>query len=212
MAPILSKSEVPSLYNPAGLMWPDVKSMIDHANLNEVSKELEAQIKKVTDSGLKPTHLDGHMLFYYNNDEIFAKVLELSFKYKIPLRIFKSKKYLLPFYPNSVNQLRRLGYIFMDTEKGFYRYKGELQDSAFIEKQYHQYLMALKPGINEIFTHLAYDSPELAIAIGEKDARRRWVDFAIWTDIRTKELAKKCGIIFIGYRPIQELQEIKWKK
>ena len=30
--------------------------------------ELEAQINKILDTGLKPTHLDDHMDFYYHLD------------------------------------------------------------------------------------------------------------------------------------------------
>src|SRR4030042_4805814 len=83
--PVLSKKVVPSLYNTEGIMWQNVKELLHHARRKEIGLELEAQINKVVDTGLKPSHLDYHMDFAYHSD-LFSIVLELSRKYNLPLR------------------------------------------------------------------------------------------------------------------------------
>ena len=53
---------------------------------HELEIEFEAQIEKVLQDNLNPTHLDNHMFFIYLNPYCFEKVIHLAAKYNLPLR------------------------------------------------------------------------------------------------------------------------------
>jgi chitin disaccharide deacetylase len=207
--PILPRSKVPSLYNNDGIMWPDVKQLAEHANIQEAVLEMEAQINKVLDSGIKPTHMEGHMGFYYANNQLFHAVMNLSKKYKIPMRVWETKRYKLPFYTDNILDLHKKGYVFSDSYFGKYIIKGEEQDNSIRMKLYYKYLQSLKPGVHEIIAHFAFKSENLSNAIGSQNDIYRYNDFEFWTDKRTKELADKLNIKFIGFKQIKELQDKK---
>ena len=65
---VLPKTDVPSLYSPQGVMWTTDEAFIIHAQRKDIENEMEAQIKKVLDTGLKPSHLDHHMSIYGHPD------------------------------------------------------------------------------------------------------------------------------------------------
>ena len=96
-APVLPKTDVPSLYNPEGIMWPTIEALLLHAKRKDIERELEAQINKVLDTGLKPSHLDHHMNFHHHPD-LLSTVIELSRKYKLPMRVPEEKKIQIAIY------------------------------------------------------------------------------------------------------------------
>ena len=110
-APVLPKTDVPSLYNPQGIMWPTPEALLLHSKRKDIEMELEAQVNKVLDTGLNPTHIDYHMNFGFNTD-LFPVVVELSHKYYLPMRVPKRKIYKLPFIKNNLWSLRRRGHVF----------------------------------------------------------------------------------------------------
>ena len=58
---VLPQSQVPSLYSPDGIMWQTEQELREHMVVAEALQEMEAQILRVLEAGVKPTHLDDHM-------------------------------------------------------------------------------------------------------------------------------------------------------
>jgi len=204
--PVLSKSDVPSLYNPEGIMWPNIDALLLYANRKDIERELKVQINKVLDMGLRPTHVDYHMNFAYHRD-LFPIVMELSHKYNLSMRLDKKRLLKLPFVKNNLRSLRRRGYVFPDTRKGIYMVGGEDQSLEFRKAKYHSYLQSLKPGVHNIQVHIALQTKELESIMGKRDSSIRQIDYDVWTSDDTKMLAEKLGIIFINFKPLQKLQE-----
>ena len=203
---VLPKSDVPSLYSPQGNMWTTDEAFIMHAQTEDVEKEMEAQIKKVLDTGLKPSHLDHHMSIY--SHPYFLTILaRLSRKYVIPMHIPSRRRYKLPFFKNNITSLRKRGYVFPDTQMGIYQKEVSDLTFDFWKTKYHDYLRSLKPGVHIIKVHIAFQTKELQNITGVLDSSIRQMDYDVWTSDDTKKLAKELGIIFIGYRPLQHLQE-----
>lgn len=202
---VLPQSDVPSLYNPDGIMWRNVQELLQYAKRKDINMELDAQINKILDAGLQPSHLDHHMDFYYHSD-LFADVMELSRKYNLPMRVWKRRKYKLPFFKNNLISLRRMGYVFPDTQMGVYMMGGQNQSLDFRKAKYHEYLRLLKPGVHNIKVHVAFKTKELQNIMGEHDTSIRQIDYDVWCSDDTKQLAKELGIFFIGFRPLQQLQ------
>lgn len=205
-APVLSKADVPSLYNPEGIMWPDMPELLHHAKQIEIKKELEAQINKIFDFGLKPTHLDDHMDLH-NNEYFFPMLMELSRKYNLPMRVWKRKRYKYPFLKNNLISLRKKGFVFPDSQKGIYYMGSNDKSYNFRKAIYYEYLRSLKPGVHTIKIHVASQSKELQDILGSEDLSIRKIDYDVWTSDDTKKLADELGIVFIGYKPLKRLQE-----
>ena len=205
-APVLPKTAVPSLYNCDGVMWPSVKTLLMNAKRKDIENELDAQVNKVLETGLKPTHLDHHMNFAFNWD-LFPIVTKLSYKYNLPMRVPKRKIYKLPFIKNNLWSLKRKGYVFPDTRKGIYMMGGEDQSHEYRKMKYHDHLRSLEPGVHNIQIHLAFQTEALQNLMGLHDSSIRQIDYDVWTSDETIKIAKELGIIFIGYRPLQKLQE-----
>jgi chitin disaccharide deacetylase len=204
--PVLSSEKVPSLYNPQGIMWSNVKELLLQAKRNEILMELEAQINKVLEMGLKPTHLDHHMDFYYYDPGLFVEIMGLSNKYNLPMRVWRRRKYRLPFVINNLMTLRRKGFIFADTQMGLYTLSGSNQTLDFRKNKYFKHLCSLKPGVHNIKVHIAPASKEIESLMGLHDSSIRQIDYEVWTSEETKRIAQELGIVFIGYRPLQLLQ------
>ena len=166
---------------------------------------MEAQINRILDEGLKPTHLDHHMDFYYHRD-LFPDVMNLSRKYNLPMRVWRRRLYRLPLYKNNLISLRQKGYVFPDTQKGIYTMGGANQSFDFRKTTYHDHLRSLKPGLHNIKVHIAFQTDELRKIMGDHSSSIRQIDYDVWTSNDTKKLADELGIIFIGYRPLQQLQ------
>lgn len=208
-SPILPKNRVPSLYNSKGIMWPDLNSFILHANIQEAIWEMDAQIQKLIKSAIMPSHIDGHMSFYYTDDKLFKGAMELSRKYKIPMRVWRQRRYRLPLFPNNLPYLQKMGFVFPNSSNGFYTIEGEEQNPSLRAKSYLDYLKKLKPGIHEIITHFAFQSGPLMDLIGNQNVSIRYNDYKVWTDSTTKTLTEKIGIKFINFKQLQELQAKK---
>ena len=210
-APVLSKTDVPSLYNPEGSMWPTDEAFLLHANRKDIERELEAQINKVLDTGLKPSHLDHHMNVHRHSD-FLSTVVELSHKYTLPMHVPGRKRYKLPLIKNNLIYLRRRGYVFPDTQMGTYKMGKQNLTLDFWKAKYHDHLRSLKPGVHNIKVHIAFQTKELQNITGMNDSSIRQFDYDVWTSDDTKELAEELGIIFIGFRPLQKLQGELMKK
>ncbi len=204
-SPVLSDREVPSLYNSNGLMWATNEEFFAHAKMNDIKKELEAQINKILDTGLKPSHLDHHMNVY-RHPAFLSIILELSHKYSLFAHIPVRKRYKLPFTKNNLWTLRKKGFIFSDSLMGAYSTEGERLSLKSWEAQYHDYLRSLKPGLHVIKVHIASKTEDFVSISSQHDSSIRQMDYEIWTSESTKNVADELGITFIDYRQLQNLQ------
>jgi chitin disaccharide deacetylase len=204
-SPVLSESRVPSLYNKNGAMWPNVSELLKHASRSQIYLELNAQIIKMFDAGFRPTHLDHHMDFYYDA-YLFEVVMNLSKQYNLPMRVWRRRRYKYPFIKNNLISLRRLGYVFPDTQMGLYMAGRKNPSLDTIRAKYYEHLRSLKPGLHNIKVHMSFWTEELEKIIGKHDACIRQIDYDVWACEETKNIGNELGITFIGFRPLQKLQ------
>ena len=207
--PVLPKVVVPSLFTQEGLMWPNVESLVQHAKLDEVLMEAEAQIQKVLALGVQPTHLDDHMGWYKANTKYFEGIMKLAQKYHMPMRVWQNKRTRLPWWPNDPAEMRRKGYVFPDSQESFYFIEGENERNGLRQEKYLQFLEGLPPGVHEVAIHVAFRTAMIETFMGLDDAGRRKTDFDIWTSQETRTIIQNRGIALIGFREIQKLQKAK---
>lgn len=68
------------------------------------------------------------------------------------------------------------------------------------------WLRELRPGVHELVIHPSRMGPDWAGIVGDFNAMFRLGDYQYWSDPQTRALAEELGIIFTGYRELQELQ------
>jgi len=61
--------------------------------------------------------------------------------------------------------------------------------------------------VHNVKVHMAFHTEELENIIGKHHSAIRQIDYDVWTSDDTKKLGEELGIIFIGFRPLQLLQQ-----
>lgn len=179
------------------------KAMLHKINLKEAEQEMDAQVRKALNSGLKVTHLDGHkhIQAFPGITDIFIKLAKNYNIKKIRLPLNKvvhfrylfsvqgMKHFLLNFYARKAKRkFRKAG---IKTTDNFY---GVLETGKLSVKALENILKKVK-GTSELMCHPGYFDPE--IEDGLKNSREKELRAVTSTEIR--RFAKKQGIKMISF-------------
>lgn len=197
---VMPSSEISSLLDEEGYFYDTVQEMVENADLEEVEKELRAQIERAIAFGIRPTHLDSHMGGPSATPELFGIMMKLGQEYKIPVRTEKSdledeayRKLVPPDYISSNN-----------TQSLNTSVPAEQWDEA-----YDEIIKNLEPGLNELVVHLAYDNEEMqAVTIDYEhwyEAAWRQRDYDYVTSQRFRDLLDDNDIKLVTWREIQQV-------
>ncbi|MBC3620313.1 polysaccharide deacetylase family protein [Vibrio metschnikovii] len=195
-SPVLSKLEVPSLYNHAGLMWASNKELYDNAEINEMEKEIEAQIKKALDLGLNVSHLDFHMVFWLMSEDYVNMIFGISKEYKIPivtqlyhLNQEEQKKISSEIYDDKI--------LSSDVYWMYYNPDVRIENSEVGYHLYNNMFRFAKPGLHHVAIHPSFLTAETQLSL--KDADFRFDEYKIWIGNRLNETIKNNDIKFTNY-------------
>ena len=83
--PIQGKTGVPSLVNELGYFHEKRGVFKSQAKNEDIQKEAEAQIERVLNLGLKPSHIDCHMFTLGLNEEFLEIYRNLGKQYQLPI-------------------------------------------------------------------------------------------------------------------------------
>lgn len=198
--PVLPISEVPSLVDENGHFFKKREQLRANAKLEEVQKELRAQIEKALQYGLDPSHLDSHMYSVGSHPEFFKIYKSLGEQYKLPVL---------------VNQ-QLLQMVGLDTKSNLETHDFKI-DHTFVaawssfEKEglaayYQSVLENLNPGINLILIHPAFDEHEMqGVTVNHPNFGAEWrqQDFDFFTSEKTREALEKHHIQLITWGDIK---------
>ena len=193
--PAAAKADVPSLLDPyTGEFFVDTPAqrtaLLAAAKLNEVERELRAQIDAVIDVGLAPTHLDWHCLADGGRADILDLTMALAQEYALAARVWlddgrrKARQQGKPVVDNA----------FLDS------YSVSLDDRA---ATYARLLRDLPPGLNEWAVHPAHGN-EQRRSIESPGWHVRQSDYAFLTSRHAREILGRERITVIDYRPLQQ--------
>jgi predicted glycoside hydrolase/deacetylase ChbG (UPF0249 family) len=145
-------THAPSLLDGDGGFPRTVEDVWDHADLDEVRRELRAQVERAIYWGFDVSHLDSHMGTLQLRPEFFDVYLELAVDFRLPLRLTGASTEQAIGFP-----FRRLaaeeGVVFPDS---FIRIRGPGSRSSL-----ERMLGDLRPGVTEVYVHPAVDTQEL---------------------------------------------------
>ena len=195
--PVLGRTEVPSLTDDRGYLWPDVPSVFAHDRLDEVEIELEAQIEKAIASGIEVTHFDCHMGPLHLRADYHRIYLKLAMDFRLPIRLTARRVMRQLGMADILADLDRNGIFYPDN---FVHPGPKNLDET--ESFWTDILRNLKPGISEIYCHPALARDELKACARDWPQRQR--DFEFFTAETTRRLLKDEGIELIGYRKLRD--------
>jgi predicted glycoside hydrolase/deacetylase ChbG (UPF0249 family) len=161
--PVLGRTAVPSLVDSDGFFLPSIKEFLaSNYKLDEVEKELTAQMERARYSGLKIDYLDYHMLTAVGTPQLRAIVEKLARNYHVGISRYFNEKY-----------------------KSMYSIPLDSKKSRFLELL--QNLDRHK--VNLMVFHIAEDTPEMRALVDMNDAKMHSNTEPLTAMHRSKELS-----------------------
>ncbi len=197
--PVLPISKVPSLVDGNGHFFKNRNQVKNNAHTEEVRKELTAQIEKVLDFGLTPTHLDSHMYSVGSRPEFLQIYKELGEKYKLPVQL---NRQLMEMVGLDSEKIVQLGDFLVDK---VHIGKFEYFENGNLQSYYHKVFEELVEGLNVILIHPAFDDFEMrGITVNHPNFGSEWrqIDFDTFTSDYTKSFLEKSGAKLITWKDI----------
>lgn len=205
--PVAPREMVPSLVDPDGYLWDNVRQVAEHAKADEVAIELRAQVDRAKQFGVPLTHLDTHMGALVSRPDLLEVYVNLGLEYDLPVLFVRdtdgetAKEY--PALAQRGEALMKLlderKLPVLDQLAQFYG--GETHEER--RENYIKLLRTLKPGVTELIIHCGYDNEELR-AITNSAARRDG-DRRIFSDPDVAALIRELGIEVISWRQFREM-------
>lgn len=189
-------TQAPSLLGGDGGFPRTIDDVWEHADLDEVRRELRAQIERAILWGFDVTHLDSHMGTLQLRPEFFDAYLDLAVEFDLPLRLSGESTQDLVGFPFR-DLAAEEGVVAPDH---LFLYNGVGARDAF-----EKLLTDLRPGVTEVFLHPATDHSELrALA---PDWEHRVDDHRLLTgDDPLRAALADADVRLIGWRQLRDLQ------
>jgi predicted glycoside hydrolase/deacetylase ChbG (UPF0249 family) len=197
--------EVPGLIDDEGKLWRSVEEVVEHASVEEVAREVRAQIEKSLALGYRPDHIDTHMGTLYGHPEFAKAYLNIAMEYNIPANAIDMSDSLVVAY------YKQAGYPITDDLIEFMATytlpKVDNFTSAPNARTYEEKVQAfkdlirsLRPGLTEIIFHPSVPSENLKSITGSWQ-QRNW-EAEMFADPDLIRFFKDEGIIFTNWKEI----------
>ena len=186
-------THAPSLHSGEGGFPRTIDDLWEHADADEVYRELKAQIARAQAWGIDVTHLAPHLTAITLRPEFFGIYLELATEYALPIRL-----------PSTVSEedagfpFRRLaadeGVVFPDHFDHDWRFGSRERVLKAVAE--------LEPGVTELHVQPAIDTPEVRALT---DAADSWIDdlALVTTDRALSDALESAGALLVGYRDLR---------
>ena len=186
-------THAPSLLSGEGGFPRNIADLWEHADPEEVFRELRAQVERAIAWDIDVTHLAPHLTAITLRPEFFDIYLELACEFELPIRL-----------PSSVTA----------EQAGFpFRKLASEQSVVFPDHFDHDWragsrervsssLLHLQPGVTEVHIQPAIDTPEVRAITEHADA---WIDDHrfVTADPSLRALIDDVGATLIGYRELR---------
>jgi len=193
-APVLGPDAVPSLLDDQGyfpLVQPPVAA---RAKLDEVERELRAQIQRAWSAGIRISHLDTHMITLTITPGLFKVYQRLGRELGLPIlqerRLAESLKVEIPADEVLIDQVVAID---------------ENVEPAEWRNTYQKLLAPLRPGVHELIVHLAHDDDEMRGATADHPdygAAWRQNDFDLVGSDQFRQFLKDQGFVLVTWKDL----------
>ena len=190
-----SRDQVPSLHDADGTLPRATRTVATRAKLDEVERELRAQVDRAYAIGIKPTHVDSHMGALFTTPELMATYVKVARSYKLPFLGFISAP--------------RPGTQAVVTQQDIVPDTVVIADERIPKERWKEFYLDaiknLKPGLTEMIVHLGYDDAELqAVTVNHPAYGAAWRqrDVDVLGSPEFKQALKENGVVLVTWREI----------
>lgn len=199
--PVLSKKDVQSLTDENGFFFKKREQLNQHAKNEEVRRELQAQIERALQFGMKPTHLDSHMYSVATRPEFLEIYRDLGRKYDLPVFL---NKHLIKYIGLDAEEVLLENDLVADN-----LFLGNFADfeKGKLENYYDHVLENLPSGFNVLILHPAFDDLEMqGITVNHPNFGAEWrqIDFDYFTSEKCRMKLKANNIQLVTWKEIQK--------
>jgi predicted glycoside hydrolase/deacetylase ChbG (UPF0249 family) len=201
--PVAGPGAVPSLVDKNGYFPPDVAPLYLQAKIEDVDKEIRAQIDKALKAGVDVTHIDSHMGAMQYAPGFHKLYIEIARDYNLPCRI--AGRALMEQFGAGylIDYADELGVL--HCEELVQEQKNKETTPEATEAGWKEVMLNLEPGkVSEILIHCGEMTPEMEATTGS--AARRTADTEFFAKPETLQWIKEQGIELISYRELRHLQ------
>ncbi|MCB1031037.1 MAG: polysaccharide deacetylase family protein [Acidimicrobiales bacterium] len=189
-------THAPSLLDGDGGFPRTVHDMWEHADLDELRRELRAQVERAILWGFDVTHLNSHLGALTHRPEFFDAYLDLAIEFNLPIRL-----------PDSTAE-RSIGFPFraLASEESIlvpdrFAYVPTVGSRLAITDA----LDELEPGVTELHCRPSIDTPEQR-AFDDHWAQRVDDHHLMCFDTTLRRQLERSGAVVVGFRELRELQ------
>lgn len=199
--PVSDSIEVPSLINSNGHMHEECQDVSENAKVDEVEKELRAQIEKAIALGLNPTHFDSHMgCLFWDREDIFRVYIKLGKEYKVPILLNEGFFSYMTEGEDYSEQFMK----YLDDEELVVAKKVMMDPGKRTQKELYKYyddeLSSLETGLNVMLMHLGFNDEELR-GITARAKNRQW-DLEYFTSEKCKKFLEESDIKLVTWKEV----------
>ena len=220
----IAQGDTSSLRDKEGFMYYESDEFEANADLEQIEKEIRAQVERFRSFGVEPSHLDNHMGSLYGIEsgrfEVLNLTLDMAGEYGLPFRfpgtfvpeMFKNDTLdvkidtqLIAMVFDKVLQYAKAKGVAMPDFLIPGEWNGPQNDSYENFKEYiYELYRSFPNGITETYIHPALESEELK-GISGAWHRRVW-EHKLFSDPQTLQHIKACGIELINYRDLAKMK------
>jgi hypothetical protein len=185
-------THAPSLLSGDGGFPRSIDDLWEHADPEEVDRELRTQVERAMAWGIDVTHLAPHLTAITLRPEFFGIYLDLAVDFQLPIRLpstISADQAGFPFRRLAAEE----GVVFPDHFDHDWRAGSRNRVLAALD--------SLAPGVTEIHIQPAIDTPEVRAL---SDAAEQWIDdLALALDPLLQAQIDASGATLIGYRELR---------
>ena len=186
-------THAPSLLSGEGGFPRDIDDLWEHADPDEVYRELTAQVSRAIAWGIDVTHLAPHLTAITLRPEFFGIYLDVATEFRLPVRLpstVTAEQAGFPFRKLAADE----GVLFPDFFDHDWR--------AGSRERVLRALSSLEPGVTELHVQPAIDTPEVRALTPHAE---QWIDdLAFVTDDALRSAIDEAGAVLIGYRELRD--------
>ncbi len=204
---VLPVDEVPSLIDEDGKLWHEVSDVVKHASVEDVAKEVRAQIDKSIAMGYRPDHIDTHMGTLYGHPEYTRAYLQIAMDYGIPANaIDMSDPLVVEYYKKAGYPItdEMIAYLEAYTLPKLDNFTSAPNADSYEEKvaAFKGLIKSLRPGLTEIIFHPSVETEQLK-GITNSWQQRVW-EAKMFADPDLIKFFEDEGLIFTNWKEIMK--------
>ncbi|HYC84660.1 MAG TPA: polysaccharide deacetylase family protein [Chryseosolibacter sp.] len=193
----LLQNDVKTLLTDKGYLTDGSVNLAQTARLEEVERELRAQIELAKKFGIDITHLDSHMGMLFASPALLEIYIKLGRENKVPVLLTDR------LGPLDLKQIDPRKDVVVD--QVYILSPGDFARGT--KNFYMKVLTEMQPGLNIILLHAAFDDSEMqAITVDHPDYGAAWrqADFDFFTSDECKNVIKEQNIRLVTWREIRD--------